>query len=118
VAGKAGQVDAPPLAFESQFETMMQRAFRLHPRAHAGFSEQIHRALLEHTCSDGRFDLLAAARFQHDGLDAAKMKKMGKKQTCRPGTDDANLSAHECLLDAAIDLAQVCRSSAVSRNAI
>ncbi len=32
------------------------------------------------------------------------MKKMGKKQTCRPGTDDANLSAHECLLDAAIDL--------------
>ncbi len=95
MAGKSGQVDTAPLAFESQFKTVMQRPFGLHARADTCLGEQVHRALFEDAGADGGFDLFASARFEYDRVDAAQVKKMGKKQACRPGTNDANLGAHE-----------------------
>ena len=56
MAGQLGQRDAAALPFERQFETVVQRAFGLHPRAEARFVEQVHRALFEHAGADRRFD--------------------------------------------------------------
>ena len=72
MAGEFGQRDASALAFERQLEAVMQRAFGLHPLAETGFVQQVHRALFEHARANRRFDVAAAARFEHDGFDAAQ----------------------------------------------
>jgi len=101
-AREAREIDAAALAFEREFEAVMQRAFGLHALADTRFGQHVHRALLEHAGANGRFDLLAATQLEHDRVDPAQMQKMGKKQARGPGANDANLSAHVMSPDAAL----------------
>ena len=94
-AGQFHKIDGMTFTVKTQFDPAMEQAFFMHPLAHLGLIQQVHGALFEHTGADGGFDLFAGTRFEHDGVDAAQMKKMGKKQARRPGADDANLGAHE-----------------------
>ncbi len=77
VAGQFLQVDAVALAAEGQFEAVVQRPFAPHALADAGLVQDIHAALLEHAGADGRLDVGAAARFQHDRFDALQVQQVG-----------------------------------------
>ena len=83
-----------PLPTEAQLDAGMDETFPLHPFAHANLGQEIDGSLFENTGADGGFDLFARACFQHDGRDAFKMQKMRQQQTCRSGSDDADLSTH------------------------
>ncbi|SOT45893.1 hypothetical protein F01_550053 [Burkholderia cenocepacia] len=92
--GQRLEVDAPPLSVEREFKAVMQRTFRLHSFTDTGRFKQVHRPLLEYTRPDRRFDLLASAGFEHDGLDTFQMQKMREKEAGRTGANNAYLSAH------------------------
>ena len=51
---------------EGELDTVVQRAFLAHALADAGLVQDVHAALLQHAGADRRFDLGAAARFEHD----------------------------------------------------
>ena len=100
MAGEFGQRDAPALSFEGEFETVMHRAFDLHPCAESGFVKQVHGALFENAGTDGGFDFAAAACLEHDRFDTAKMEQMREQKARRARTDNADLCTHECLRNA------------------
>ena len=97
-AGQVAEVDAMPLPTEAQLDAGMDEAFALHPLAHTNLGQEIDGPLFENTGADGGFDLFARACFQNDGRDAFKMQKMRQQQTCRSGSDDADLGAHHRFL--------------------
>jgi hypothetical protein len=72
--GQRTQVDTVALAAESQFNAVMQCALAAHAFADAGIVEDIHRALLQHAGTNGRFDIVAAARLKHDRRNAVEME--------------------------------------------
>src|SRR5947199_6098163 len=78
-------------AGEAQLDAVMKRALPQHPLAHAGFDQQIDRVLLEHAGAQRRFDVGAAARFEHDRFDAGKMQEMREQQSGGPRADDGDL---------------------------
>src|SRR5262249_34961251 len=77
-----------------QPDAVVDAALALHPPADAAFDEQVRRALLQHASADGGLDLLAAAAFEHHGLDAVQVQQMREQQARRPGPDDAHLRTH------------------------
>jgi hypothetical protein len=80
-------------ALESKLNSIVKEAFFLHPRAHTHIGEQIHRALLQHTGPYTLLDILAAAIFEHDGIDALQVEKMGQHQTRGACAHDSDLRA-------------------------
>jgi hypothetical protein len=78
----------------------MHRTFGQHPRAESRLVQQVHRALFENACTNGGFDIAAAACLEHDRFNTAKMEKMGEQEARRTRANDADLCTHECLQNA------------------
>ena len=94
-AGEVREIDAMRAAAETQIDSVVHQAFALQAFAHAGFFQQVYRALFENTGAHALLHVLAAAIFENDGFDAVEMQQMREHQACGPGADDANLRAHD-----------------------
>ena len=83
-----------PATVEAQFDALVHEPFAHHPLAHAGLVQQVDRVLLEHAGAYRRLDVLAAARLEHDRVDALQMQEVGKQQSRGARPDYADLCAH------------------------
>ena len=92
--GELGQVDAVADAVEAQLEALVHEPLALEPLAQPGGLEQVDRALLEHAGAHALLDVVAAARLEHDRLDAVAGEQVAEEQAGRPAADDADLGAH------------------------
>src|SRR5580658_9621169 len=93
-AGQVGEVDALTGAAKAQFDSVMHQALALQPRAYAGLDHQIGGALLEHAGAHALRDIFLRAAFEHDGVDALRMKKVREHQPSGSCSDDSDLSSH------------------------
>ena len=89
------QRDAVAPARELQLDAVVDEALALHALAHARSRQQVDRALLEHPGADALLDVLAAARLEHDRVDALELQQAGEHETGRAGADDADLCPHQ-----------------------
>jgi hypothetical protein len=80
---------------ELQFDSVMREPLPHHSRADARFVQQIHRALLEDSCTHALFDSPSAPHLQHNRFDSLQMQKVGEQQSRRSGPDNSDLSSHE-----------------------
>jgi hypothetical protein len=95
-ACQVAQRDAVALAPELELDAVVDDALALHPSADACVPQQVDRALLEHARADPALDVVAAAVLEHDRLDALAREQLGQRQPGGPGSDDADLRAHQC----------------------
>ena len=72
--GEIREVNAMRAPAETQIHTVVHQAFALQPFADAGFFQQVHGALLQHTRAHTLLHVLAAAIFEHDGFDAVQVE--------------------------------------------
>ena len=68
---------------------------RLHARADAGLHQQIGGPMLDQAGANAILDVVAAAIFDDDRLNALQMQQAGEHQTCGPRPDNADLRPHE-----------------------
>ncbi len=94
-AGELAQRNAVPLAVELQLDAVVHESLAPHALADACPVEQVDRALLEHAGADALLHVLAAARLEHDGLDALQLQEPREREAGRAGSDDADLGAHQ-----------------------
>ena len=52
-------------------------------------------ALLQHARADALLDVLAAARLEHDRVDALELEQLRQHEPGRPRAHDADLRAHQ-----------------------
>ena len=71
----------------------MDEPFPLQALPDARFGQYIHSALLQHACPDALFDVFSAASFDNDGFDSLQVEEMREQQSCRPRSDNSDLSA-------------------------
>ena len=83
-----------PLAAELQLDAVVDDALALQPLARARLGQQVDRGLLEHAGPDAVLDVVAAARLDHDRLDALHTQDLGQRQPRWARADDADLGAH------------------------
>ena len=88
------QVDVDDAAAEADVEPRVDHALALQPLAGAELVHQVDGALLQHAGADAAFDVVAAARLEHDAVDAGAMQQQRQEQPGRPGADDPDLRAH------------------------
>ena len=69
-------------------------ALALQALAGAGLDQEVPRPLLDEAGADATFDVIAAAIFEDDGLDAFAVQEMRKHQPRGTRADDADLRAH------------------------
>ena len=94
--GEVAQRDAVALAVELQLDAVVDEALALHALADAGRGEQVDRALLEHAGADALLDVLAAARLEHDRLDALRAAGgCASMRPAGPAPTIADLRAHQ-----------------------
>jgi hypothetical protein len=92
-ASELGQRNPMTLSVESKLDAAMHRSLAEHPLADAACTKEIDSALFQHAGAQRRFDLGAAARFQHDRVDTLEMKQVRKREARGSGADDADLRA-------------------------
>ena len=77
----------------------MMKALLHHPCAGANLVHEIYGPLLEHARLDDRFDLLASAALDDDGLDALAMQQLRQQKAGRPRVyfaSEAGTAAKRC----------------------
>jgi hypothetical protein len=80
-------------AIEAHMDSVMDEPFSLQTFSNTCFDHHIHRALLEHACTDAVFDVMPAADFDDDGFDSQQVQQVRKQQSRRAGSDDSDLRA-------------------------
>ena len=90
-AGELAQGDAVTHAVELEVESLVDEPFAIHPVADAERAEQVDGSLLQHARANPPDDVVTAALFQDDGVDACQMEQVAKQKARRAGADDANL---------------------------
>jgi len=73
----------------------MQHAFPLHSRAGADVDQKIGRPMLDEAGPNPVFDVVAAAIFNDDRLNAVQVQQPCKHQARGPCADNSNLSPHK-----------------------
>ena len=96
-AGQRVDVDAMALALEDEFDAVMHHGFAMQTLAHAGFGDEIHRALLEQAGAHAALHIGAAARFQHHAGNPGEMQKPCEQESCGTCANDSDLRMHRCL---------------------
>ena len=79
---------------EADVERLVDHAFAPQPLVDAELVHQVDGALLQHAGAHATLDVVAAARLQHDAIDAGAMQQMREKQSGRPRADDGDLCVH------------------------
>jgi hypothetical protein len=75
-AGEVRKINSMGAAAEAQIHSVVHQAFALQAFAHAGFLQQVHGALFEHTGAHALLHVLAAAIFEDDGFDAVEVQQV------------------------------------------
>ena len=88
-----GEIDAVPLALESQLDAVVAISDGLHARGGAGLVEQFDGGVLENAGADRLLDLFAGALIDDDGLDSARGEKVRQQEAGGAGADDGYLGA-------------------------
>lgn len=70
------QVDAVALLSKQHVKTTVQQPFPMHARAHAGFVEQVHGHLLEHSGPDTSEHIVGALSFDDHRVDAGAVQQL------------------------------------------
>jgi hypothetical protein len=94
---------------ELELDAVVDETLPLQPVACTGVDEEVDDALLQHAGTDARLDVLAAAVFQDDRVDALAVQQVAEREPGRACTDDADLRS---------DAAQAAPSSSSTRCAI
>jgi hypothetical protein len=83
-----------PLAAELEVDAAVRDSLRGHPRADARVAQQVRDTLLEHARADAMLAVLAAPRFEDDGLDPLQLEQPAECQAGGAGADDPDLRPH------------------------
>ena len=78
---------------KAEVDAVVTQPAALHARANAHRDQQIDRALFEHAGAYPFDDVIAAAVFDDDRVDAVQVQQLCEHQSCGTGTDDADLCA-------------------------
>src|SRR5919112_2973407 len=92
--GKIGEVDAVAAPAEAQLDPLVDGPLAVHPLSDARLPQESRRLVLEHTGTDRRLHLLAAAQLEHDRLDALQVQQVREQRPRRSTSDDPNLCSH------------------------
>jgi hypothetical protein len=94
------QIDPVPAAAEGEMNALVTHPLALQPRADAGVRQQIDGPLLQHAGADTLDDVVLAAVFQDDGVDALEMQQVPEHQPSGSRPDDPDLRArvHRALI--------------------
>jgi hypothetical protein len=92
--GQFSHVDAMPTPVESEPDAIVPQSLALEAIADAGIDQQVNGPLFENARSNALLDVLSAAAFENDRLNAREMQKMREHQAGGTGADNANLSSH------------------------
>ncbi len=92
-AGERRHVDAMACPVEGEVDAVVPHPLARQPPADAGLAHQVYRPLLEHARAHALDDVLTAAIFEDDGVDAFEMQQLSEHQTGRARADDAYLGA-------------------------
>src|SRR5262249_54562181 len=87
-AGKFLEIEPMAAAAEAEFDAVVYQTFALHSFSNAHLREQVNGALLEDSGPHALLGVLAAAVFDHDGIDAAEIEEMGKDEAGRASAYD------------------------------
>ena len=93
-AGDTGQIDVDQLAGKADVEPIVDHALAAQTLIDTEIGHQIDGALLQHTGAHAAFDILAAARFQHDAFDAGTLQQQREEQPRGSRADDTDLRTH------------------------
>ena len=74
---------------------MVHRAFCLHPLAHTGLGQEVHRDLLQNASPDAAQHRVAALALDDDVVDAGLVQQLAEQQAGGASADDRNLGTHE-----------------------
>ena len=92
-AGEFAEIDAVAAAAETEFDPIVYQSLFFHTLADTHLGEQVHGALFQDTGAHPFLDILAAAIFYDDGIDAVQVKKMRENETGWSRTDNPDLCA-------------------------
>ncbi len=71
--GEVFEIDTMAAPVEAQFNAIMHQTFTLKPLSYAHFGQKIDCALLQNAGAHTFFHVLAAAIFNHDGIDPVEI---------------------------------------------
>jgi hypothetical protein len=91
------EIDAVEIAVDADVDSPMQHALPLQAFTYSYISEQVGGPMLDQSRADSVFDIIAAAIFDDDRVNALQMQEPCQHKTGRPCSDDSNLGAHEWL---------------------
>ena len=77
-AGQLLEVNAMAAPVEAQLNSVVNKAFALHPLTHTHLGEQVDRALFQHAGAHTLFHILPAAVLDYDGFDSLQVEELGK----------------------------------------
>ena len=96
-----GEMHVDQLAVaEADVDRLVDHAFAPQPLVEPELGHQVDGALLQHAGAHAIFHIGAAARFEHDAVDALAIEQMREEQPGRPRADDADLRVHFLSLSA------------------
>ena len=87
------KIDTVTASPKTQFDPIVDQAFGFHPLAHSHLGEQVNRSLLQYAGADAFLYILAAAIFNHDGVDPVQIQKVRQHETGWPRADNPDLGA-------------------------
>ena len=82
------------VAAPGEVDRLVDVALGVHSIAEADVAERLDRAPLEHAGADAFEDVLAAAEFEDDVVDAGTPEHVRQQRACRPCPDDDHLRPH------------------------
>jgi hypothetical protein len=75
-SGEFLEVDTVTAPIESQLDAVVHQTFALHSIANASLCQQVNRMLFQNSGTDTFLNVLAAAAFKNDGIDAAQVEQV------------------------------------------
>ena len=98
------EIDAVQVAIDADIDAPVQVcAFGFHALADAHLGQQIGGPMLDQSGADAVLDVIAAAIFDDDRLDAGEVQQPRQHQPGRPCSDNADLRAHALVSRRTID---------------
>ena len=90
-----GEMHVDQLAVaEADVDRLVDHAFAPQPLVEAELVHQVDGALLQHAGAHAILHIGAAARLEHDAVDAFAIEQMREEQAGRPRADDGDLCVH------------------------
>ena len=79
---------------EADVDRLVDHAFAAQPLIEPKLGHQVDGALLQHAGAHAVFHIGAAARFEHDAVDALAIEQMREEEARGPRADDSDLRVH------------------------